>query len=247
MTDEFAVLGDCVARERRSDRPALTHPASGRAYDWRRFCTTAWKVGNYLRNEGVREGAVVGVAADRVPEPVLTLVGASMLGATVQFDPPTSGRAGALKALVVPAECVDDYDYPAGTRVVAYGGEPDRPEHAYFEREIWSENPTAPPDVVRPETDLLALDRRTVTHGAVLDAARGVAEGWDLAAGDTVAVRGPLTHPGVVAAGIVAPLLAGGEILLADGDDRAAADRAVLASTVESVPESRTVSADDVL
>lgn len=247
MTDEFAVLGDCVSRERRSDRPALRHPGSGRAYDWRRFCTTAWKVGNYLRNEGVREGAVVGVAADRVPEPVLTLLGASMLGATVWFDPPRTGEQGALKALVVPTADVDGYDYPAGTRYVAYGAEPADPSYAYFEREVWSENPTAPPDVVRPETDLLAAEGRTVSHGAVMDAARGVDEELGLGADDTVAVRGPLTHPGVVAAGIAAPLLAGGEILLPD--DEVTGDCAILGPdrTADGVPEARTLSADRVL
>jgi hypothetical protein len=247
MTDEFAVLGDCVARARRSDRPALRHPASGRAYDWRRCCTTSWKVGNYLRNEGVREGAVVGVAADRVPESVLTLLGASMLGATVQFDPPATGEQGALKALVVPTARVDDYDYPPGTRYVAYGDEPADPSYAYFEREVWSENPTAPPDIVRPETALLAVEERTVSHSAVMDAAREAVEALGLDADDTVAVRGPLTHPGVVAAGIAAPLLAGGEILLPD--DEIPGDCAVLGPdrTADGVPEARTLSADSVL
>jgi hypothetical protein len=244
MTDDFAVLGDCVARERRSDRPALRHADSGRAYDWRRFCTTAWKVGNYLRNEGVREGATVGVAGDG-PEPVLTLVGASLLGATVRFDPPTGGAQGALKALVVPAARVEAFDYPAGTRYVAYGGDPVDPAHAYFEREVWSENPTAPPDRVQPETPLLAVDGGTVTHGAVLDAARAVVDEWALDADDTVAVRGPLTHPGVVAAGVAAPLLAGGEILLPDGDT--VGDRAVLGPAASDPPEARTLPADSVL
>ncbi|WP_276257671.1 AMP-binding protein [Haloglomus litoreum] len=245
MSDEFAVLGDCVARERRSDRPALRHPPSGRAYDWRRFCTTAWKVGNYLRNEGVREGAVVGVAAERVPEPVLTLVGASMLGATVQFDPPKTGAQGDLKALVVPTARVGEYDHPAGTRYVAYGDDPADPSHAYFEREVWSENPTAPPDVVHPETALLAVEDRSLSHGTVLGAAREVAGEWGLDADATVAVRGPLTHPGVVAAGVVAPLLAGGEILLPDAE--AAGDCAVLGPDPDGAPEPRTVAAGDVL
>jgi hypothetical protein len=245
MTDEFAVLGDCVARERRSDRPALRHPGSGRAYDWRRFCTTAWKVGNYLRNEGVREGAVVGVAADPVPESVLTLVGTSLLGATVRFDPPRVGEQGSLKALVIPTARIGEYDHPPGTRYVAYGAEPADPSHTYFEREVWSENPTAPPDVVRPETALLAVDERTVSHGAVMDAARATVEQWDLDADTTVAVRGPLTHPGVVAAGVAAPLLAGGTVLLSDGD--ATADAAVVGPGVEEAPERRTLAADAVL
>jgi hypothetical protein len=246
MTDEFAVLGDCVSRDRRSDRPALRHPASGRAYDWRRFCTTAWKVGNYLRNEGVREGAVVGVAADRVPEPVLTLVGVSMLGATVRFDPPQSGAQGDLKALVVPTDDVDGYDYPAGTRYVAYGTEPDDPSYAYFEQEVWSENPTAPPDIVPPETALLSVDGLTFPHVSVMTAAREVVDYWGLDADTTVAVRGPLAHQGVVAAGVAAPLLAGGEILLPEEEDETG-DCAVLGPGVEGAPEGRTLPAGSVL
>jgi hypothetical protein len=246
MTDEFAVLGDCVARDRRSDRPALRHPASDRAYDWRRFCTTAWKVGNYLRNEGVREGATVGIAADRVPEPVLTLVGASSLGATVRFDPPETGPQGELKALVVPTARVDDYDYPAGTRYVAYGEQPADPSYAYFEREVWSENPTAPPDIVSPETALLAVDGRAVSHTAGLAAAREVVGDWGLDTETTVAVRGPLTHQGVVAAGVVAPLLAGGEILLPDASD-AVGDCAILGPDTDDAPEARTLSAEGLL
>lgn len=246
MTDEFAVLGDCVSRGRRSDRPALRHPASGRAYDWRRFCTTAWKVGNYLRNEGVREGAVVGVAADRVPEPVLTLLGVSLLGATVRFDPPRSGAQGDLKALVVPTADVDDYDYPAGTRYVAYGAEPDDPSYAYFEQEVWSENPTMPPDIVPPKTTLLAVDGTAITHSSVMTAAHEVVDRWGLDAESIVAVRGPITHQGVIAAGIAAPLLAGGEILLPEGTD-AVGDCAVLGPGSEVAPEDRTLLADEVL
>ncbi|TSD08946.1 hypothetical protein DP107_17585 [Haloglomus irregulare] len=245
MTDEFAVLGDCVTRERRSNRTALRHPASGRAYDWRRFCTTAWKVGNYLRNEGVREGATVGLAADRVPEPVLTLAGVSMLGATVRFDPPAAGGPDDLKALVVPTTSVTDYDYPPGTRYVAYGEEPADPSYAYFEREVWSENPTAPPDVIRPGTALLSVEGESVTHGAVMEAAMAAVERWGLDDRTTVAVRGPLAHPGVVAAGIAAPLAAGGTILLPD--EGSTGDRAVLGPGVDRAPEDRTVAAADVL
>lgn len=245
MTDEFAVLGDCVTRERRSNRTALRHPASGRAYDWRRFCTTAWKVGNYLRNEGVREGATVGLAADRVPEPVLTLAGVAMLGATVRFDPPATGGPDELKALVVPTTSVTDYDYPPGTRYVAYGEEPADPSYAYFEREVWSENPTAPPDIIRPETALLSVEGASVTHEAVMEAAMAVVERWGLDDGTTVAVRGPLAHPGVVAAGIAAPLAAGGTILLPD--EESTGDRAVLGPDADRAPEDRTVAADDVL
>ena len=41
------VLGDIVGRDRRSTDPALRAPSAGRLYDYRRFCTNAWKVGNF--------------------------------------------------------------------------------------------------------------------------------------------------------------------------------------------------------
>ena len=75
------VLGDAIARDRRSDATALVAPAVGRRYDYRRFCTSAWKAGNFLRHIGVRGGAGVAIADDPLPEPVLTLYAAASLGA----------------------------------------------------------------------------------------------------------------------------------------------------------------------
>ena len=57
-------LGDTVGRERRSAEPALRAADTGRLYDYRRFCTSAWKVGNFLRHLGVRGGDNVAIADD---------------------------------------------------------------------------------------------------------------------------------------------------------------------------------------
>jgi hypothetical protein len=217
------VLGDLIARDRRSDAPALRHAPSGRAYDYRRFCTTAWKVGNFLRNEGVRGGMSVAVAADPVPEAVLTLYGAGSLGAGVAFG---AGAADA-KALVAPADAVEEMAAGPSTRRIAYGDEPADPSVAYFERDVWSENPTQPPDRVAPGDPLLRTDDGTITHGAALAAARAVVEARGLGAGSVVVVRAPLAHPGTVVAGLVAPVLAGGVVLLAGDDADATADLAV--------------------
>lgn len=214
------VLGDVVARDRRCEAPALRHALSGRAYDYRRFCTTAWKVGNFLRNEGVRAGMDVAVAAGPVPESVLGLYGAALLGAAVEFGP------GALheetRALLAPTASLDEYDVGPRTRVVAYGAEPDDPAVAFFERDVWSENPTRPPDVVTSDRPLLRADGDAYAHATVLGGARRVVDEYALDRGTTVAVRAPLAHPGTVAAGLVAPILAGGEILFpgesAEGD-----------------------------
>ncbi|PSP57340.1 hypothetical protein BRC72_09960 [Halobacteriales archaeon QH_7_66_36] len=206
-------LRDVLARDRRTDASALVDAAADREYDYRRCLTTAWKAGLFFRNEGVRGGMRVGVAGDPIPESVLSFLGAGLLGAVVEFDTAADEQT---KALVVPTERLDEFDAPPETRRVGYGTEPDDPEVAYWERDVWSENPTLPPDRVAPDAPLLAADGRTYSHGELLRAARQVAREHDLTTDDTVAVRGPLTHPGVVAAGILAPLAAGATALLPD-------------------------------
>jgi hypothetical protein len=207
------VLGDVIARDRRSERPALAVPAVGRRYDYRRFCTNAWKTGNFLRHLGVRGGAVVAVADDPLPEPIVTFLGAGALGAVVGFGPPAEIDAGT-RALVVPAADVDDYAVGPSTKRVAYGDPPDDPTVSYFERDVWSENPTAPPDRVDPEAPLLRTDTDEYSHRELLAAARAVVDDHGLGPTSAVAVRGSFADPSVVAAGLIAPLIAGGEIVL---------------------------------
>ena len=212
------VLGDVVARDRRSGSPALRVPAVGRRYDYRRFCTTTWKVGNFLRYLGVRRGAGVAIADDPLPEPVSTFYGAGLLGAVARFGSPepTEVIAQEVRALVVPAEALGRYECRPTTKRVAYGGRPGDPTVAHFERDVWSENPTEPPDRVSPDDPLLRTAGRTYTHAQVLATAASVVEAWGLGQGSVVAVAGPFTDPGVVAAGLVAPLVAGAEVVLVD-------------------------------
>ena len=55
-------LADVLARDRRSDAPALHAEGPTRQrYDYRRFLTTAWKAGNFLHKQGVRTGDTVAV------------------------------------------------------------------------------------------------------------------------------------------------------------------------------------------
>lgn len=207
------VLGDVIARDRRSDRPALSVPALGRRYDYRRFCTTAWKVGNFLSHLGVRRGVGVGVANDPIPETVLTLFGAASLGAVVRFDPPREVDSD-LRALVVPVDAIDDYETAPSTKRVVYGDPPADPSIAYFERDVWSENPTEPPNRVESDDPLLEATGRRYTHGEALSAARSVVAEYEIDADSTVAVRGSLADPTVVVSGLVAPFVAGAELSL---------------------------------
>lgn len=234
------VLGDVVSRSRRdelADATALRHGPAGRRLDYRRFCTTAWKVGNFLRNEGVRSGMGVVVAPDPVPETILTLYGAGLLGATVALGGVVEDRT---KALVAPADSLDDYGAGPRTRKVAYGDQHPDPAVAYFERDVWSENPTEPPDRIAPGDALLRADGRTYSHGEVLDAARTAVDEHDIHSGTEVVVRGPLTHAGVVAAGLVAPLVAEATVVVPDAD-------AIGDVCVGDGPEPRAIDPDDVL
>lgn len=204
------VLGETVARSRRdrlSDAVAMSGEPAGRPVDYRRFCTTAWKTGNFLRNEGVRAGTEVVVADEPAPRAVTAFYGAALLGATVAFG--TGAVTERTGALVGPTATVVDRGTGPRTRVVAYGAEPADPGVAYFERDVWSENPTEPPDVVSPGDDLLRGSGRTATHRDVLTAAGRIVDRYDLGVGDVVAVRSSLAHPGAVAAGLVAPVVAG--------------------------------------
>ncbi|MFO7926134.1 MAG: AMP-binding protein [Halobacteriota archaeon] len=207
------VLGDAIARDRRSDATALSAPAVGREYDYRRFCTTAWKAGNFLRLLGVRGGVTVGIADDPIPEPVLTLFGAAALGAVVRFGPPETIDDGT-RALVVPAAAVDDYEVGPATKRVVYGDPPGDPTISYFERDVWSENPTEPPDHVDSDDPLLWTSGETYTHGEILAAAQRVVDEAGLDVDSTVAVRGSFADPSVVVAGLIAPIVAGAQVVI---------------------------------
>ena len=200
-------VGDLLDLPHPDDDLALRH--GRRRYEYHRFRATAFKTGNYLRYNGVGPHATVAILTDAAPETVFGVLGAGLLGGRVRFAPD-----GAVEDAVLfgPTDEVDDYDVEGGCKRIAYGREPDDPTWAYFEREIWSENPFF------PETD---VDGDTAFVGdwsqeAALQAARDVAT--DLSSDDVVAVRGSLEEPSTLVAGVLAPLVAGATILLPDDD-----------------------------
>lgn len=194
------------------ERPALRSAGDPeRTYDYDRLRTEAHKTGNLLSHQGVRDGRRVGLADDPVPEVVLTLLGAALTGAVVRFDPP-GGFDG--RAVVVPVGRVADFDLPPGGKRIAYGGAPADPAVVHFEEEMWSENPTFPPPAAAPTDPLLSTGEDTVSHGEALATARDTADRHGIDGDATVAVRASLVDPGVVAAGVVAPLFAGATVLL---------------------------------
>lgn len=229
------VLGDLLTRDRRTDELALRDEANEHQYDYRRFCTMAWKVGNFLRHFGVRAGASVAVTEERRPEPVLSLLGTALLGGTVRIGSiPTDARV-----LLAPTADLDTDSLSPGIQRIGYGDRPDDPSDAFFERDVWRENPTKPPDRVTADTPVVRTGETTFTHEEVLRLARSVVDRWELTRDDVVVVRAPLGKPETIAAGIVAPLLAGGTILLPNGES--AGDCAV---TTREAPESRLLTVD---
>lgn len=257
---EARVVGDLVARDRRAPAPAMRSVAGAteRTVSYRDCVTTAARAGNFLRHLGVRgrdatagsppaDGSAgddrdgvdarhtVAVAPDPLPEPIFALLGAAAIGAVVRFDAAPDGA----RALVVHAADEARHDPPPGTRLAVHGGEPSRPATAHWEAAVWSENPSVPPAGVGPDDAALLADRR-YAHGELLSAARAAADGLGLAPGDAVALRAPLADPRAVAAGVLAPLLVGGVVVLPDDERRA--DVAVGAG-----PEPGAVPPDDLL
>jgi hypothetical protein len=207
------VLGDVVARDRRSDEVALRVDATGREFSYRDFCTTAWKAGHALSHCGVHAGSRLALDPDLAPQPLLTLFGAACLGARVTFD-----TTAAARAVLVPADREGDVATRPDRKVVVYGDAPDDPRVVHWERTVWSENPVRPPGERDPEDPVLDTDTATYTHREVLTAANRVVDAAGIGVGTPVALRAPLTDPQAVVGGVVAPLVAGGTVVLPDGD-----------------------------
>ena len=205
------VLGDVVARERRSDDIALRVGATGREYSYRDVCTTVWKAGHACRHFGVHAGAQVALAPDPAPQPLLTLFGAACLGARVTFDAATEARI-----VLVPAGREGGVEDRPSRTVVVYGGAPTDPDAAYWEGIVWSENPAMPPGERAADEVVLIADGRSFTHRDVLRAAEAVVDRTGFDADAAVALRSPLTDPRAVVAGVVAPLSVGGTVVLPD-------------------------------
>ena len=240
---------DLVAEGRERGGTAFRSAERATPFGYRDFCTNAWKVGNMLRHYGVREGARVAVVAGpkapgdadepgrvtETPDALLAFLGAALDGAVVDTDPPAAVDA---KVLIAPAPWMDDYRPGPGTKPVAYGGPPEDPTVAHMEREAWSENPLQPPGEFGPEDPVLAADA-TYTHGDLLAASRRVGAEHDIAADDAVALRAPVTDPGTLVAGLLAPMRVGATVLLGEEET------GTVAVADGDAPEDRVVRPDD--
>jgi hypothetical protein len=186
-------LWELLARERRSEAIACRLGRDDRVYDYDRFLTTAWQAGNYLRHLGVREGVVVGIAEDPIPETLLAALGTGLLGATAWFDPPLGAD---LRAVIAPADEIESHATTPGRQLVAYGESVADPSIERFEEGLWSENPTMPPERPGPETTILTDGNRSYSQRQLLEAATRFAKLDEVEAGTDVVVRAALGDPG---------------------------------------------------
>jgi hypothetical protein len=247
-------LGDLVGRDRRSDRNAVTVPASGRTISYRDFCTTAWKTGHALRHLGVHAGSRVALAPDPCPQILATLFGGALLGARLTFDPTADAR-------VVMGHVDGEAEMDDGERkLLVYGGAPASATTTHWEGVVWSENPSMPPGDRSSTERVLDGAGRTFTHEDLLERARRVCTvhgfedagrhadgGGDDPATVAVALRAPLDDPRAVIAGVVAPLLAGGTVVLPGEATGATADVAVVGADVDAdAPEPRCLTVEAV-
>ena len=233
----MTVLGDLVGRDRRSGRVALRIAARDREVSYRDFCTTAWKAGHALSHQGVHEGSRVALAPDPEPQIIETLFGAALLGAHVTFDVDASGR-------VVMGHVDREATLADSTRkVLVYGGAPDAATTTHWEGVVWSENPATPPTTPSPSDPVLDADGRSFTHGDLYAGAERVVADAGLDSETSVALRASLADPRAVVAGVIAPLLAGGTVVVPGGVDGTVADVAVGDG---GVPEWRRIGLDAV-
>lgn len=210
-------IADLLDRDRRSAAPALRAPVADRELSYRDLVTTAWKAGNALRHLGVGPTHRVAVAADPLPEPTLTFLGAAQLGAATTFAVDAAARDGA-RAVVVSAEREAEFDLPPGAKLSVYGGEPADATTAHWEEEVWSENPAFPPTDAAPDTTALVADGASFTHRDCLEAAAELVDRLALDGDSDLRVRALLSTPGAVVA-LLAAVSAGGTATLT-GEDR---------------------------
>lgn len=214
------VVGDLLARDRRSDRPALHTP--GREMDYRRFCTTSWKASNYLRHLGVGDGRGVVVLADTSPPPLLTFFGAALLDTPTQFVDNMADVSPAIdavdaRAVLVPVEAESAVDPPAGTTLAVHGGEPTAATTENWEEGVWSENPAFISSATPASTALVTADGG-LSHGELLAAGEQIVDEYSLEDTDTAHVRESLADPRAVAS-VVALLRVGGAVRFGEGNE----------------------------
>ena len=247
------VVGDLLARDRRSRDLAIVTP-DGRERTYHDLITNAYKAANVLRYLGAREGATVAVHPDPGFHPTLAFLGAAGLGASVRFDPAAGLDAGDRVVLVPTAE-ESTADPAPGTNLAVFGGPPTRPETTHWEQELWSENPGMVPSTVEPADTVVSGPGSPISHQRLLALADAATRTAAIDADTRVVMRAPITDHRALAAGVVAPLVTGGTVVLDRAlgaesdpiaDDPARGDVAIVADEAVTPPEPNRLVVDSV-
>lgn len=154
-------------------------------------------------------------------DPVLAVLGGTLVGTRVTLTPETPVGAD---TVVRPAGAGWRERYPAqpGCAVLAYGGPPEPSSVEHFEAALWSENPVEPPESVGQETPAVGIGGETHSHGDLLDSAAAAVDRHSLDRESRVLLAGDLRDPGVLVAGVLAPLSVGATVVF--GGQQAAED-----------------------
>ena len=240
-------LEDLVAAAKEREGTVLDAAGRSAPYSYREFATNCYKAGNLLGHYGVHPGAAVTVAVgpkeapgdsgaddggtsdgetsdggsgeDAIgflgaAEPLLAILGGASVGATVDVTPAAPVES---RALVAPAW--RSFETAPRCSTLAYGGPPEDPAVAHFEAELWSENPTAPPEPVAATDPALRADGESYSHETLLAVAGDVVADHGLDDTSQVMLSASLTDPGALVAGVLAPLSVGATVVLPDGAD----------------------------
>ncbi|OYR70504.1 hypothetical protein DJ79_00150 [Halorubrum ezzemoulense] len=238
------LVGELLARDRRSRDVALVTP-DGRERTSHDLITNGYKAANVLRYLGVRTGATVAVEPIPGFHTTLAFLGAAAVGAPVRFDPAAGIDAGD-RVVLAPVATAAALDPAPGTNLAAFGGSPERPDTTHWEQELWSENPGMPPSDIAPDDAVVRGADLSVSHRDLCSHAAAAVEAAGIGDETRVVLRAPFSDPSALAAGLVAPLSAGGTaVLAATGGGDASGDESrgdvAVAPAGKPVPEPRRI------
>lgn len=230
------LVEDCADRE----GVAIGAPEAGeQVYTYERLATTTYSLAAALAERGVDEDSLVALTPAEAPETVVGLLATTILGARARFSGPARAP---VDALIGPVDAVGKYEIPEGAARIGFGSRPDSAAISHFGKLVWKAADTPPDAPVLPTTRALSDGEYVYSHRALLRAGQAVIEARDLTPDMTVVVRSALTDPRTVAAGLIAPLMAGSTIRFPI-DGRSHGD---LAITEDDAPERRLLLVFDV-
>jgi len=170
--------------------------------------------------------AAEGTAADRgagridAADPLLAILGGTLRGAMVSTTPTSPVAA---RVLVCPTAWREDLETTAACSKLVYGatageshdgdGSTSAPD---FDRERWSESPVEPPERVTGGLAAIRGSEAVFSHADLLAAAAAAIDRYGIDDASRVGVRADLRRPGVLAAGVLAPLRAGATVVPVD-------------------------------